>query len=80
MDEILSVQTQQGRTCQVDLLNYPRWIQGKVADRGEIIQMSILPPCGQQFILGPAHFLILQFQLNLMDLKFVEHFLNGVRR
>ena len=73
LDQSASVRAQQGRSGKVGLQDLPLLADGAIAHRGQIVQVEIARPRGVQFRLGPAQFVVLHLQFDLMHLEFMEH-------
>ena len=64
--------TQQSGPREVRLQDQPLLAEGEIAHRRQIVQVEVPRPRDFEFALGPAQFLILHLQLDLMHLQLVE--------
>ena len=69
--------TQQIRHGQVRLVDLALCIQRAVTHRRQVIKVKIMSPRGVGCRLGPPQFVVLQFQLFLAGLQFMQQLLHG---
>ena len=70
--QITSAPAQQAGPREVGLPNQPLLADSEITHGCPIVEVEIAGPRGFEFILGPAQFLVLHLQLDLMHLQFVD--------
>jgi hypothetical protein len=74
-DQLRPFPAQQASGGQIDIANDPVCIEGRVTDRGKIVQVSVFLQCRLHLGPGVAQILILHLQLDMVHLQFVQQLL-----